>query len=67
MNTVLSLLVLAAIAMIGGAYFLWRKVGATQQVWLMLILAVVMIVNVLIWTLPDETGTAPVDRAGEVE
>ena len=65
MNTVLSMLVLAAIAMIGGAILLWRRQGASKQVWLMLLLAVVMIANVLIWTIPDASGDAPVDRAEE--
>ena len=63
MDAVLSVLVLVAIALIGGAIFLWRRGGATKQVWLMLVLAVVMIANVLIWTVPDGSGTAPVDRA----
>jgi len=66
MNTVLSVLVLAAIAMVGGAIFLWRRQGASKQVWLMLLLAVIMIANVLIWTVPDKDGTAPLDRAAEV-
>ena len=66
MNTVLSVLVLAAIAMIGGAILLWRRQGASKQVWLMLLLAVIMIANVLIWTVPDKDGTAPLDRAAEV-
>ena len=63
MDAILSVLVLAAIALAGGAWFLWRRGGATRQVWLMVVLAVVMIANVLIWTIPDSSGTAPVDRA----
>jgi hypothetical protein len=63
MDTVLSILVLAAIAMVGGAIWQWRRGGATKQVWLMLLLAAVMIANVLIWTIPDASGDAPMDRA----
>lgn len=63
MDTVLSVVVLTAIVLIGGAAWLWRRSGPTRQVWLMLLLAMVMIANVLIWTLPDAGGTAPVDRA----
>ena len=63
MDTVLSIVVLAAAALVAGAIYLWRRGGARKQAGLMLILAVVMIVNVLIWTLPDASGTAPVDRA----
>ena len=66
MDTVLSMLVLAAIAMVGGAIFLWRRGGAQKQVWLMLLAAVTMIANVLIWAVPDKDGTAPLDRAAEV-
>jgi hypothetical protein len=66
MDLVLSVVVLAAIALVAGAIWLWRRGGATKQVWLMLLLAVVMIVNVLIWTLPDSGGTAPLDRAAAV-
>lgn len=62
LDTALSLLVLAAIALIGGAAFLWRRNGFTRQVQLMLVLAAVMIANVAIWTLPDAGGEAPLDR-----
>ena len=63
MDTVLSIVVLAAVALIGGAIYLWRRGGANKQAALMLVLAVVMIANVLIWTLPDAGGTAPIERA----
>jgi hypothetical protein len=62
MDLVLSIVALAAIALIAGAVYLWRRGGANKQAGLMLVLAVVMIANVLIWTLPDASGTAPVER-----
>jgi len=65
MDTLLSVLMLLAVALVGGAIFLWRRDGPKKQVWLMLVLAVVVIVNVLIWTVPDKDGTAPIDRAAE--
>ena len=64
MDTVLSVVALAAVALVAGAIYLWRK-GVRKQAGLMLVLAVVMVVNVLIWTLPDAGGTAPIDRAAE--
>ena len=64
MDTVLSVVTLAAIALVAGAIYLWRK-GVRKQAGLMLVLAVVMAVNVLIWTLPDPGGTAPIDRAAD--
>lgn len=64
-DTVLSIVTLAAFALVAGAFYLWRRGGARKQAGLMLVLAVVMIVNVLIWTLPDEGGEAPIERAAE--
>ena len=65
MDTVLSVVTLAALALVGGAIYLWRRGGARKQAGLMLVLAAVMIVNVLIWTLPDGSGTAPIERAAD--
>ena len=65
LDLVLSLLVLASIGLVAGAIVLWRRNGASRTVWLMLELAGVMIANVLIWTVPDKDGTAPIDRAAE--
>lgn len=65
MDAVLSILMLAAAALVGGAIWLWRRGGATKQVWLMLLVAAILIANVLIWTIPYSSGTAPVDRAAE--
>ena len=62
MATVLSLLVLACIALVIGAAVLWRRGGSRRQVLLMLVLAVVMAVNVAIWTLPDAAGESILDR-----
>lgn len=59
MNAVLSILMLAAIALVAGAVALWRKPGFRKQAMLMLVLAAVMIVNVAIWTLPNASGSAP--------
>ena len=65
MDAILSVLVLAAVILAGAAVWRWRREGASKQVWLMLVLAVIMIANVLIWTVPNKDGTAPIDRAAE--
>lgn len=65
MDAILSVLVLAAVVLIGAAIWRWRREGPGTQVWLMLVLAVVIIANVLIWTVPNKDGTAPIDRAAE--
>ena len=65
MDAILSIVVLSAIALVAGAAWQWRRGHGRKQAVLMLVLAVVMIANVLIWTWPDKDGTAPVDRAAE--
>lgn len=65
METVLSILVLAAIALLLGAFVAWRRGRPRSQIMLMLILAAVMTLNVAIWTLPDKSGEAPLGRSIE--
>jgi drug/metabolite transporter superfamily protein YnfA len=67
METVLSIVMLAALALLAGAFWLWRRQGAIKQVWLMLLLACVMLINVAIWTIPDASGTAPMEHAAALE
>lgn len=55
LDTALSLLVIAAAALLGGAYLQWRR-GNRKQAGLMLVLAVVMAANVAIWSVPDQQG-----------
>ena len=55
MDIALSLLVLTSIALLGGAYVLFRR-GKRRQAWLMLGLALVMVLNVAIWTWPMQDG-----------
>ena len=62
MDSALSLLMLAALALVAGAIYLWRSRGERQRPLLMLLLAAVMLVNVGIWTLPDASGEAPAQR-----
>lgn len=62
MGAVLSILVLAAIALLIGAFIAWRKGQSPRRIVLMVILAAVMIVNVGIWTIPDASGNAPLAR-----
>jgi drug/metabolite transporter superfamily protein YnfA len=54
--TVLSLMVLTALVLLGGAWWLWRHKRAGKQALLMLILAAIIAVNVAIWTLPNTEG-----------
>ena len=65
LSTVLSVLVLAAFALVGGAIYLWRKPGMRRQALLMLVLAVIAVINVAIWTLPDGKGRSPIGQLGD--
>jgi hypothetical protein len=65
-DTTLSLLMFAALASVAGAVFYWRREGRmTRQVWLLLVLAMVMLGNVLIWAVPvgGESGASPTGTA----
>lgn len=61
MDIALSLVSLTVLALVLGAAFLFRRGGATKQAWLMLLLALIMAINVAIWTLPTENGASLVD------
>lgn len=67
-DIVLSIVMLAALALAAGAFALWRRTGAVKQPALMVLLAVIAVLNVLIWTVPTESGEAPIKQikaAGE--
>ena len=67
MDTILSVLVLVTIALQLGAFFLWRRGGARRQVVLMVVLAVVAIINIGIWTIPDASGENPLAQIKKQE
>lgn len=58
---VLSLVMLTAAALLAGAFVYWRRTGTSKQPLLMVLLAIIAIINVLIWTIPTKDGTAPLD------
>ena len=62
LDVVLSIVVLAAIALLGGAFLLWRRTGNAKNAMLMVILALVALLNVAIWTVPSADGEAPLDK-----
>lgn len=63
-TTVLSVLTLAILLMLAAAFLQWRR-GERRKAALLFILALVAGLNVAIWTVPYDSGEAPVSRAGE--
>ena len=61
-DLVLSLVILAAIALSVGAIFVYRR-GQAKQAGLMSLLAVVMLVNAAIWLAPTDSGESLADAA----
>lgn len=66
-DLVLSIVMLAAFALLAGAFVLWRRTGEAKNPALMVVLAIVAIANVLIWTIPNADGSSPLDNAAEME
>jgi hypothetical protein len=62
MTLVYAITILTALALVAGATYLWRRGAPRMQIALMLILALVMIVNVAIWTLPGDEQVAPLQQ-----
>ena len=62
LDGVMSIVVLAAIALFFGAFFLWRRSGNMKNAMLMVILAIVALVNVASWTVPAADGEAPLEK-----
>lgn len=61
-DLVISLVILAALALGYGAYRLWQR-GEGRKAGLMALLAVVMVMNAVIWLAPTESGTSLADVA----
>ncbi|KEO90928.1 hypothetical protein EH31_07800 [Erythrobacter longus] len=66
-DLVFSLVMLAAIFLVLGAYLYWRRTGEVKQPALMVVLAVIAVGNVLIWTIPTSDGSSPVDLIEETQ
>jgi exosortase/archaeosortase len=63
MNIVLALLAAVAFVLVWGAYNRWQ-VGDRQKAALMVAVALILVGNILIWTVPNDDGRALVDGAG---
>jgi hypothetical protein len=66
-DIVLSIVMLAALALVAGAVVLWRRTGQVKNPALMVLLAVIAVLNVLIWTVPNAGGEAPIAQIKAAE
>lgn len=64
-DLVLSIVILAAIALMAGGFYLLRK-GGHKQGLLMILLAMVMLGNAAIWLIPTKSGDSPREQAAAV-
>lgn len=64
-DIVLSIVMLAALALVAGAFVLWRRTGEAKNPALMVLLAGVAVINVLIWTVPAPDGASPIEQVKE--
>ncbi|MBB3359640.1 MULTISPECIES: hypothetical protein [unclassified Novosphingobium] len=62
MDTVLSLLVLATVALIGGAVFFWRR-GERKRPALMLGMAFLIVADLAVWLTPVAGGPSLIEVA----
>ncbi len=61
-DLIISIIVLAAVALTVGGFVLWRK-GFTRKAMLMGLLAFIMLANVAVWLVPMEDGNTPMEAA----
>ncbi|MEO0057808.1 MAG: hypothetical protein RIT17_1281 [Pseudomonadota bacterium] len=66
-DIVLSIVMLAALALMAGAVVLWRRTRQVKNPALMVLLAVIAVLNVLIWTVPNAGGEAPIAQIKAAE
>lgn len=62
----ISLVILAALALGGGAIFLYRR-GQKKQAGLMALLVLIMVANVAIWLMPTADGDSLAETAARSE
>ena len=56
LNIILSIAMFTGFVLLFGAWKRWQRDGAGQQVWLMVVTALVIFANIAIWVVPDEKG-----------
>ncbi len=58
-----SLALFAVLLLVRGSWKRWRRDGASLQMWLMIVAALVILANIAIWVVPDGNGQSLVTGA----
>jgi uncharacterized transporter YbjL len=66
LDTALSFVMLGAIALVVGSIVLWHRGASKGRIILALVLAAIAIANVLVMTVPYDSGETPVEKAQEL-
>lgn len=61
-DLVLSIVMLAVLALLAGAFALWRRTGEAKKPLLMVLLAAIAAGNILILTIPTSQGEVPIEQ-----
>lgn len=67
MDLALSLVMLGAFALIVGSIVMWRRGAPRGRIVLALVLVVIAVGNVLLMTIPYQSGETPAEKAREAE
>ena len=62
LNLILSIAVFTGFLLLYGAWKRWQRDGAGQQMWLMIVAALVIFANIAIWVVPNSKGLSLVTR-----
>lgn len=62
LDLILSIVILAALALMAGGVYLLRQ-GLRKQGLLMIVLSLVMLANAAIWLIPTQSGDSPREQA----
>lgn len=67
MDLIMSVLMLASLALFVGGLYLVVKRDQRKQGGLMMLAAVIMVVNIALWMIPMENSGSPIDQLSEEE
>ena len=61
-DLILSAATFTALLLLYGAWRVKQRDGVSKQMWLMIVAAAVILINLAIWTVPDKNGNSLVNQ-----